>query len=129
MQFLRRANDEHSNAPRWACPEQLSKSPGHVPTIQRHNRSASNKPRAHWLRAVSQLRFQAHRDAMVRFFMPLPLAFFAKTSRGLEITKVPFSQGFRARDGVGGRPVVSSLWPRFEPFRVALGANRVPWFV
>ena len=34
MQFLRRANDEHSNAPRWACPEQLSKSPGHVPTIQ-----------------------------------------------------------------------------------------------
>ena len=25
-------------------------------------------------------------------------------------------------------PVVLSLWPRFEPFVVAMGGNRVPWF-
>ena len=93
LQFLRRANDEHSNAPRWACPEQLSKSPGHVPTIQRHNRSTANKPRAHWLWAVSQLRFQAHRDAMVRFFMSLPYAIFANTSTGEKIANLPVFTG------------------------------------
>lgn len=27
-----------------------------------------------------------------------------------------------------GRPVLLSLWPRFEPFGVAMGVNRVPWF-
>jgi hypothetical protein len=26
----------------------------------------------------------------------------------------------------GGRPVVLSLWPRFEPFEVAMGVRRVP---
>ena len=62
---------------------------------------------------------------MVRFFMSLPLAFFAKTSRRYENAKVPFLQGFRARDVFGGCPVVSSLWPRFEPFCVAMGVNRV----
>jgi hypothetical protein len=36
--------------------------------------------------------------------------------------------GFRARDVFGGRPVVLSLWPRFEPFGVAIGVKRVPWF-
>jgi len=42
--------------------------------------------------------------------------------------KCLFLQGFRARDGVGGRPVVSSLWIRFEPFRVPRGVYHVPWF-
>ena len=42
--------------------------------------------------------------------------------------KCRFLQGFRARDGVGGRPVVSSLWIRFEPFRVPRRVYHVPWF-
>jgi hypothetical protein len=49
------------------------------------------------------------RDVMVRFFMSLPLAFFAKTSRRLEITKVPCFIGFPSTGRVGGRPVVLSL--------------------
>jgi hypothetical protein len=48
---------------------------------------------------------------MVRFFMSLPLAFFAKTSRRYENAKVPFLQTFRARDVFGGRPVVLPLTP------------------
>jgi hypothetical protein len=34
------------------------------------------------------------RDAMVRFFMSLPLAFFAKTSRLVKIANVPWFAGF-----------------------------------
>ena len=50
------------------------------------------------------------RDAMVRIFMSLPLAFFAKTSRRLEITKVPCFTGFPSTGRVWG----SSRG--FEPF-------------
>jgi hypothetical protein len=42
------------------------------------------------------------RDAMVRFFMSLPLAFFAKTSRLFEITKVPCFNGFPSTGRVWG---------------------------
>jgi len=58
---------------------------------------------------------------MVRFFMSLPLAFFAKPSRRYENAKVPFLQGFRARDVFGGCPVILSLRSQFEPFGVAMG--------
>jgi hypothetical protein len=39
---------------------------------------------------------------MVRFFMSLPLAFFAKTSRLFKITKVPFFAGFPSTGRVWG---------------------------
>ena len=39
---------------------------------------------------------------MGRFFMSLPLAFFAKTSRWLEITKVPCFAGFLSTGLVWG---------------------------
>ena len=39
---------------------------------------------------------------MVRFFMSLPLAFFAKTSRLYEITKVPCFAGFPSTGRVWG---------------------------
>jgi hypothetical protein len=39
-------------------------------------------------------RFSTPRDAMGRFFMSLPWAFFAKTSRLFEIAKVPCFEGF-----------------------------------
>jgi len=42
------------------------------------------------------------RDAIVRFFISLPLAFFAKTSRLFEITKVPCFAGFLSTGRVWG---------------------------
>lgn|GEM_PF-597087 len=45
---------------------------------------------------------QLPRDAMVRFFMSLPLAFFAKTSRLFEIANVPCFTGFLSTGRVWG---------------------------
>ena len=42
------------------------------------------------------------RDAMVRFFMSLPLAFFAKTSRLFKNAKVPCFAGFLSTGRVWG---------------------------
>jgi hypothetical protein len=55
------------------------------------------------------------RDAIVRFFISLPLAFFAKTSRLFEITKVPCFAGFLSTGRVWG----SSRG--FEPLGDAIG--------
>ncbi|MFN7888711.1 MAG: hypothetical protein ACK5OC_00350, partial [Pirellula sp.] len=41
---------------------------------------------------------------------------------------MPCFIGFPSTGRVGGRPVVSSLSPRVEPFGVAMGVKRVPWF-
>ena len=54
--------------------------------------------------------------------------FSLKLHADSKLRKCPFLQEFRARDVFWGRPVVSSLWPRFEPFGVPRGVYRVPWF-
>ena len=56
------------------------------------------------------------------------LAFPPKPRGCTKPQKFNVFQHFRARDSFGVSPVVSSLWPRFEPFWVAMGVERVPWF-
>jgi|LakMenEpi03Aug12_release.lakeMendotaPanAssembly.Ray.scaffolds.fasta_scaffold39250_4 hypothetical protein len=67
-------------------------------------------------------------DAFGRFLSNCLLAFSQKplTHQKSQICRI--LQGFRARDSFGVSPVVLSLYPRFEPFGVAMGVKRVPWF-
>ena len=55
-----------------------------------------------WMQTNYRTQPVAPRDAMVRFFRSLPLAFFAKTSRPFEITKVPCFTGFPSTGLVWG---------------------------
>lgn len=88
----------------------------------------NHRKRASVARALFRPGTVFSRDAMVSWFMSLPQAFFAKTSRRHGIADVPRFAGFPSTGLVWVSPVVLSLWPRFEPFVVVMGGNRVPWF-
>lgn len=56
------------------------------------------------------------------------MAFSLKPHTCSESRKCNILRGFPARDSFGVSPAVMSLWPRFEPFGMARGVKRVPWF-
>ena len=53
-----------------------------------------------------------------------PGRFSLKPHGGTKTRKCRVLQDFRARDSFGVSPVLLSLWPRFEPFGVAMGVKR-----
>ena len=62
-------------------------------------------------------------------FHPAAYWRFRQNPSMVEITKVQCFMAFiDARDSLGVSPVVLSLWPRFEPFGVAMGVEHVPRF-
>ncbi len=68
------------------------------------------------------------RDASVTFFIRPPPDNSGKTLSAHDIADAPRSTGFPSTGRVWGLFRGLSLWPRFEPFGVEMGARRVPWF-